>query len=119
MARSKLFFPAGLKFNLASINNNHSYEKKSILNVSLDAGCAISPDKTVLLFANAYDFISQIPSLICFFVCFFQLHTLLVAIPSLNDYQCFFQLYYLILQSWLLLILSIVLNDSTMLIITY
>ena len=42
MARAKSFFPGGLKFNLAFVKNNHNYEK-SVLNVSLDAGCATSP----------------------------------------------------------------------------
>ena len=36
------FLPVGLKFNLASVKNNHSYEK-SIFNVSLDVWCATSP----------------------------------------------------------------------------
>ena len=28
MARAKSFFPGGLKFNLASVKNNHNYEEK-------------------------------------------------------------------------------------------
>ena len=28
MAHAKSFFPGGLKFNVASVKNNHNYEKK-------------------------------------------------------------------------------------------
>ena len=43
MACVKPFFPGGVKFNVASVKNNHNNEKKSILNVALDAWCATSP----------------------------------------------------------------------------
>ena len=42
MARAKSFFLGGFKFNLASVKII-IIMKKSILDVSLDAGCATSP----------------------------------------------------------------------------
>ena len=53
MAHAEPFFPGGLKFNIASDENNHNNgkKKKSILNVSLDAWCATTPDKTVYFFS--------------------------------------------------------------------
>ena len=52
MARAKLFFPGGFKFNLAFVKNNHNYEKKYFecvlgCRVRNIAGRATTPDTTV------------------------------------------------------------------------
>ena len=60
MSRAKSFFPAGLKFN---------YENKSILNVSLDAGCATSPAGQHYRTRQIYGLDDSI--LFCFFFTFF------------------------------------------------
>ena len=55
MARTKSFFPGGLKFNLASVKNNHHYEKRYFecgfgCRVRNITGRATTSDTTVFVF---------------------------------------------------------------------
>ena len=69
MARAKSFFSGGLKFNLASVKNNHHYEKKYFecgfgCRVRNITGRATTPDTTLIKDKNKH---VQIAVLIFFY----------------------------------------------------